>query len=248
MNMPEQEARSEAVVVKPKRKWSPRKKFFAGAIAIVVVVIIIGIIGSSGNNGIIEVIEANNSYGLSTTVSVNEFVDYYNKFLSSYYSNELGRELDDASLSLVGGLDLESMSSKNINDGGFVYYGWKQPMNPGDQAVAFWADNDTGYIVQATFEYSPEVVNHASDPDAAFAARQMKIGGVILAFCGGDIDATEQILEICDNKQSGGVTDYFDQNVVIRTGYTQDGRYQFYISTMTEDAYKEFFQGDSEYK
>ena len=44
VDIPEQEARSEAVVVKPKRKWSPRKKFFVGAIAVVAVVIILAII------------------------------------------------------------------------------------------------------------------------------------------------------------------------------------------------------------
>lgn len=242
VNVPEQEAKSEAPTERPKHKWSPRKKFFAGAIAIVVVVIIIGIIGSSGNNEIIEVIEANNSYGLSTTVSVNEFVDYYNKFLSSYYSNELGRELDDASLGLLGGLDLDSMSSENTDDGDFTYYHWNAPLDPGNQEIAFWADNDTGYIVQAAVAFSPEAVTSAPDPDSALESRSMKMAGVMFAFCGGDADAFQQISEIRDNNQSGGVIDCWERNVSIRAGFTQDERYQFYIFAITEDAYKEFYQ------
>ena len=85
MNTPEQEARSEAVVVKPKRKWSPRKKFFAGAIAIVVVAIIIGIIGSNAGETIdVEFVESNVNTGLSTTVTIDEFVNYRICFLLFY--------------------------------------------------------------------------------------------------------------------------------------------------------------------
>ena len=72
MNMPEQDGRSEAVVVKPKRKWSPRKKFFAGAIAVVAVVIILAIIGGTGGSDGIELIEAKNIQGVSTSITLEE--------------------------------------------------------------------------------------------------------------------------------------------------------------------------------
>ena len=238
MNTPEQEARSEAVVVKPKRKWSPRKKFFAGAIAIVVVAIIIGIIGSNAGETIdVEFVESNVNTGLSTTVTIDEFVNYYNESLCDY----LGIQQDDVTFLLTGGLKLDqNVEMEDLADEGFTFYYWQQPMGTRDEEVGIWVAKDTGCVSQVMDAFSLDAVLDAPDSDAALRNRYGLLNAAEYAFCGGDSDSAEKIHTILSNLiQDDKASTQWQDNISVMVIPDMGGKIAFNIMSITEELHNQ---------
>src|SRR5699024_7218278 len=153
-----------------------------GAIAIVVVAIIIGIIGSNAGETIdVEFVESNVNTGLSTTVTIDEFVNYYNESLCDY----LGIQQDDVTFLLTGGLKLDqNVEMEDLADEGFTFYYWQQPMGTRDEEVGIWVAKDTGCVSQVMVAFSLDAVLDAPDSDAALRNRYGLLNAAEYAFCG----------------------------------------------------------------
>lgn len=227
----------EATKAKPKKKWSPRKKFFAGAIGIVVVAIIIGIIGSNAGETIdVEFVESNVNTGLSTTVTIDEFINYYNESLCDY----LGIQ-DEFTFLLSGGLELgENVEIINLEEEGLTFYHWQQPMGTRDSEVGIWVARDTGCVSQVMVAFSLDAVLDAPDSDAALRNRYGLLNAAEYAFCGGDSDSAGKIHTILsDLIQDDKASTQWQDNISVMVIPDMGGKIAFNIMSITEDAHNQ---------
>lgn len=237
VNIPEQEAKIGASTEKPKRKGAPRKKFFAGAIAVALVVIVLVMI-FSGNGGSESgyadgLIEADNIYGLSTTVTVDEFINYYNEALCEYEGIAL--DPNDGFFLTVGGLVKENLTTSSFDDG-TTFYHWQQLMGSKDMGLSFWTDSETGYIIQArvSFDYNSYV-----NTDTALAKRFSMIQEMMYAFCGGNSDASDELMNVLMDCIESNTSQYWNHGISMISGFDDNGYIVVSVGTVTEEIYND---------
>lgn len=229
------------IAVETKPKAAPNKGriiFFAAAGVFVVVIALLAALGSGNINNANNtnntnqpsyadgLVEANNEFGLSTTITLEEFVERYN----------------DASVRL--GLD-SSMSRIDLEDGqvldstpGITEYQFMFPlanMTRLKQGMDIAVDNETGYVVMACLRFSASAYNSISTTDTQRRVVVLR-GSAILAAL---FDADEQrsrAMELMNSPQ--GVV--WEKGIVyIGNGSVGEDAAIVGFQTMTKEVYEE---------
>lgn len=216
--------------VETKPKAAPNKGriiFFAVAGVFVVVIALLAALGSNSKTSYADgLVEANNEFGLSTTITLEEFVERYN----------------DASVRL--GLD-SSMSRIDLEDGqvldstpGITEYQFMFPlanMTRLKQGMDIAVDNETGYVVMACLRFSASAYNSISTTDTQRRVVVLR-GSAILAAL---FDADEQrsrAMELMNSPQ--GVV--WEKGIVyIGNGSVGEDAAIVGFQTMTKEVYEE---------
>lgn len=155
---------------------NPRKKstvIIVASLAVVLVLMLAAVFSGDGNKYADGLVEANNIYGLSTTVTVDEFIYYYNEALSE--SGEV--KSDSPFFEIAGGLVKENLTIAHESEAGAVRYFWRQPLGLRDMELTFWADAENDCIVtQAIFNYEAASNKYGSHaPENAVNTRMAMI-------------------------------------------------------------------------
>ena len=223
-------ARSEAVVVKPKRKWSPRKKFFVGAIAVVAVVIILAIIGGTGGSDGVELIEAKNIQRVSTSITLEEFIDAYNASLSQYLGG------DDSLFNLNCINFNEPYKVTPYDELGMTEYTYVplvSPMTDISDHVCIAVDNETGYVVLAVQRYLQSGYSTASSSTQDIV--NFKVFSIYAGLAGGDTDLMSSLIETLSSVTQGTPNGWKDG--IMYMNMIQDDLVTVGFSTMTKEYY-----------
>lgn len=237
----EEQAPQMGAAVETEPKAAPNKGriiFFAVAGVFVVVITLLAALGSGNINNANNtnntnqpsyadgLVEANNEFGLSTTITLEEFVERYN----------------DASVRL--GLD-SSMSRIDLEDGqvldstpGITEYQFMFPlanMTRLKQGMDIAVDNETGYVVMACLRFSASAYNSISTTDTQRRVVVLR-GSAILAAL---FDADEQrsrAMELMNSPQ--GVV--WEKGIVyIGNGSVGEDAAIVGFQTMTKEVYEE---------
>lgn len=230
MNMPEQEARSEVVAVKPKRKSPPRKKFFVGTIAVVAAIIILAIIGGTGGSDGIELIEAKNIQGVSTSITLEEFIDAYNASLSQYLGG------DDSLFDLNCINFNEPYKVTPYDELGMTEYTYVplvSPMTDISDHVCIAVDNETGYVVLAVQRYLQSGYSTASSSTQDIV--NFKVFSIYAGLAGGDTDLMSSLIETLSSVTQGTPNGWKDG--IMYMNMIQDDLVTVGFSTMTKEYY-----------
>lgn len=237
-NLQEEERLDIETERKEKKPWSKKKKF--GVVVLVCVVILFWIFGGDTKSPV-ETVEANNICGLSTTVTVDEFIYYYNEALSE--SGEV--ESDSPFFEIAGGLVKENLTITHESGVGAVKYFWRQPLGSRDMQLTFWADAENNCIIQtqAIFNYEEASNKYGShDPENAVNARMAMIENMLYAVCKGDKDAANELNELLQDYIENEEIQWNDGIVVMGGQISGNEEYmgaEFF--TMTEEYFEQMF-------
>lgn len=200
-DQPEAEAGSTAaapVMTKTKRQWTRKRKTMAVAGVVLILIALFATLGGSGGyaDGLVE---ADNAYGLSTTVTLDEFIDLYNQRLAEINNIERGGNYEIL-LWAAGGIDKQNAEIFPGDSGmGLTRYSW---INSVDAYVGLTThviidiDNVTGYVVTGGVAYLDEEYNSNSTPDGARQGILEKLDSILYAMAGGKADRYEEWLEV----------------------------------------------------
>lgn len=215
------------------KKKKPMVIFIAVAVVFVVIIAALAVLGSeSGDKSSYAdgLVEANNEFGLSTTMTLEEFVEHYNESLASH-------GLDDSLfwIDLEYGQVLNSVPG--ITEYRFIFSG--ATLTQLKQHIFIAVDNETGYVLSAIFKYTNSGYDSAtSDQRSVVSNRTI---AVFDAFCKGDSNKLSEIIEIMKSLQDSGYVYWKDGTLYIQSG-DADGFTNVGFQTMTQEAYEERYQ------
>lgn len=233
-DQPEAEAGSTAaapVMTKTKRQWTGKRKTMAVAGVVLILIALFATLGGSGGGYADGLVEADNAYGLSTTMDLEEFVSYYNTFLIETLEIETDFEFSLQCIEIEEPYTITQYDELDLTEYTYSYSGGEiQP------SVHIVVDNETDYVVSAILMFRADGYNSILVNDSARDAVDAKAYALFFALCEGDIDRADTIVAHHQNDNfytwEDGITDI---NSVYKDGVAHIGFY-----TMTEDAFAQW--------
>lgn len=239
-----------AVETKPKAASNKgRIIFFAVAGVFVVVIALLAALGSGSKTSYADgLVETDSYYGLSTTITLDEAIGYYNEYLADAngISNDNTFE-SKLKLTEYGGIVVDADSNTYYDDYNVTAYYYSAPVKPNGRtpwSITFIVDHKTNYLVG--------VMLQLYDYDALFdkeyrAQRESEISDVVpeqipepfialvYAATGGNVEKTSEWIQQLSEQNGvlnkGVFISYRQSNAVITD-------YQCYF--MTEEGYNAY--------
>lgn len=154
---------------KPKRKWSRKRRFMAVAGVIMILIAMVATFYSNDGyaDGLVEIDSA--TYGLSTTVTIEEFIESYNQLIREDAGLERG-EFYDVMMKLSGAISLEDAEVDHVLYGelaGTTIYSWPHSLGYIHHSIYVVCDNATKYVVGGGVNYFTEQYQSNNVPDEA---------------------------------------------------------------------------------
>lgn len=232
-DQPEAEAGSTAaapVMTKTKRQWTRKRKTMAVAGVVLILIALFATLGGSGGDAD-GLVEADNAYGLSTTMDLEEFVSYYNMFLIETLEIETDFEFSLQCIEIA-----EPYTVTQYDELGLTEYTYSCSGGEIQPSVHIVVDNETGYVVSAILMFRADGYSSILVNDSARDAVDAKAYALFFALCEGDIDRADTIVAHHQNDNlytwEDGITDI---SAVYKDGVVHIGFY-----TMTEDAFAQW--------
>lgn len=216
----------------PQKKHFLKKKCVIGAI-IIILLIVMWIIGNNASEPDVKLIEADNDYGLSTEITLEEFVDYYNENLANMLN------LTDKLFRQLNCIDIEN-PYKVIEEHGLTEYIYAPPGSEQtmlQQNVLIGVDSQTGYVVLAQLRFVSDAYNSFFTTDEARNGVDARAISIFHALGQGDSEKASRIMEYWLDTTGT----QWDSNIVYMAGTTSDGIEVQGFTCCTEDAYNKIF-------
>lgn len=233
----EGQAPQMGAAVETKPKAAPNKGriiFFAVAGVFVVVIALLAALGSNSKTSYADgLVEANNEFGLSTTMTLEEFVERYNEALVSegldlwiYWIDFDDRQLLDA--------------APGITEYQLKFPDYKFPkseMSKLQQHMNIGVDNETGYVVSVAFKYLASAYMAPSITDTETDVVGKRGFAVPIALFGSN--AEEQLSRAAELMNSPQGYAWEKGILYIGAGDVGDGFVNVGFQTMTKEVYQE---------
>lgn len=187
-----------------------------------------------------ELVETDSYYGLSTTITLDEAIGYYNEYLANAngISNDNTFE-SNLQLTEYGGIVTDADSNTYFDDFNVTAYYYKAPVKPKGLTpwtIAFVVDNKTNYLVEVLFQ----LYNYGDLLGKEYQAQREgevipeQFMALVYAATGGNAEkASEWIQQL--SKQNG----VWNKGVVISYQQSNTTVTDYICQFMTEKAYKE---------
>lgn len=221
------------------KKKKPIVIFIAIAVVFLAIIVIVAALGGEKDSNpsyADGLVEANNEFGLSTTLTLEEFVERYNEALVSEGLNHdiYWIDIDDGQL-----LD----STPGITEYQLKFPDYKFPeseMSKLQQHMNIGVDNETGYVVSVVFKYSASAYMAPSITDTETDVVGKRGFAVPIALFG--LNAEEQLNRAAELMNSPQGYAWEKGILYIGAGDVGDGFVNVGFQTMTQEAYEERYQ------
>lgn len=228
----EEQAPQMGAAAETKSKAAPSKGriiFFAAAGVFVVVIALLAALGGGGKTSYADgLVEADNEFGLSTTMTLKEFVERYNEDLASHGLND--------SLFWIDLEDGETIvSTPASTEYSFMFPGASITRLKRHMNIA--VDNETGYVMSVILRYTNSGYESATDSqrtvvDTSFMA-------LFDVLCKGDSNKLSETIEIMEKIQSSGGYVHWEDGILYVKSGDEYGFTNIGFQTMAKEVYEE---------
>ena len=243
-DQPEAEAGSTAaapVMTKTKRQWTRKRKTMAVAGVVLILIALFATLGGSGGGYADGLVEADNAYGLSTTVTLEEFIELYNQRFAELNEIERGRDYE-MMLELFGGLDLEDADIIPLEIIGMTTYQWSNALDAYGglhQTVTVSLDNISGFVVGGSVSFLDEAYDSNSVSDTQRNNIFIKLHCILYAMAGGESSRYDQWNDLTLSSELGLV--HWEKGLAYASAYTDTTDVvSLFINAMTEEAFEKW--------
>lgn len=175
-------------------RMSTKAKIVIGSVAIIVVILLLCLLGENYDPALVE---AKNSYGLSTTVTLDEAIALYNEYIAVMNNIEKGSDYE-WHLWVCGGItDKKDLTVSKDTENGLTQYAYRNPFSYAmgesgiDWGISFVIDSETGYLVYVRLVLERDKLDNASE--ANLEGINEKYWALVYALANGDMDTANKI-------------------------------------------------------